>query len=53
MYAQRWLIAHTEWVDALNELARQLDTGAIYDRDLVAITGALQAVLNAHQRRRR
>jgi hypothetical protein len=44
---------HTEWVGVLGELTRQLDTGAIYDRDLPAVTSALQTLLDAHQRRRR
>ncbi len=35
----------------LGELARQLDDGRIYDRDLAALTAALRTVLAAHSRR--
>lgn len=36
----------------LSELARQLEDGRIYDRDLVALATALNTVLNAYSRRR-
>ncbi len=39
------------WVDALHELARQLDAGKIYDRDLPALTNALNEALDAYARR--
>ena len=39
------------WPAALHELARQLDTGAVYDRDLPALTAALNTVLDAYARR--
>lgn len=42
---------HAEWVGVLNELAQQLDTGAIYDRDLLELTGAMNEVLDAFGRR--
>lgn len=42
---------HAEWVGVLNELAEQLDTGALYDRDLPELTGALNQVLDAFGRR--
>lgn len=42
---------HADWVGVLNELARQLDTGDIYDRDLPELTGALNQVLDAFGRR--
>ncbi|MEO8887794.1 MAG: hypothetical protein ABI429_00620 [Jatrophihabitantaceae bacterium] len=35
----------------LDELAAQLDTGALYDRDLPELTGALNRVLDAFGRR--
>jgi hypothetical protein len=35
----------------LQELATQLDTGAIYDRDLPELTAALNHVLEAFARR--
>jgi hypothetical protein len=44
---------HAEWVAILQELAAQLDTGAIYDRDLPALTAALNRVLEAFERRPR
>jgi hypothetical protein len=46
-----------EWAAAIAELARQLDTGRIYDRDLAVVTAAvteLNTALNrrlAHRRR--
>jgi hypothetical protein len=42
---------HAEWIGVLHELAEQLDTGAIYDRDLPDLTGALNQVLDAFARR--
>lgn len=39
------------WPPVLTELARQLDTGTVYDRDLPALTTALNAVLDAYARR--
>lgn len=41
----------TEWAPALHELARQLDAGRVYDRDLGALADGLTEVLNALQRR--
>ncbi len=40
-----------DWVALLSELARQLDDGRIYDRDLATLTAALRTVLAAHSRR--
>jgi hypothetical protein len=42
---------HQEWVATLSELATQLDAGAVYDRDLPALTSALNGVLDAFSRR--
>jgi hypothetical protein len=42
---------HQQWVEVLDELAAQLDTGAIYDRDLTELTGALNRALEAFGRR--
>jgi hypothetical protein len=39
------------WVDVLQVLAQQLDSGAVYDRHLLAIAIAAQDVLRAAQRR--
>lgn len=39
------------WIAALHELARQLNTGRIYDRDLPALNDALNEVLDAYARR--
>ncbi len=39
------------WISALHELARQLDAGKIYDRDLPALTVALNEALDAYARR--
>jgi hypothetical protein len=38
------------WVDLLRVLAQQLDSGAVYDRHLLAIAVAAQDVLRAAQR---
>ena len=42
---------HQQWVEVLDELAAQLDSGAIYDRDLPELTGALNRALEAFGRR--
>ena len=42
---------HRHWVEVLDELAAQLDSGAIYDRDLPELTGALNRALEAFGRR--
>jgi hypothetical protein len=42
---------HQEWVAMLGDLATQLDAGAVYDRDLPALTSALNVVLDAFSRR--
>jgi hypothetical protein len=44
---------HADWGDTLLELGRQLDRGAIYDRDLPIVAGALRDVLAAFERRAR
>lgn len=35
------------WAPALHELARQIDTGKLYDRDLPDLTAGLTSVLDA------
>ncbi|MGZ4532047.1 MAG: hypothetical protein ACXVXP_06820 [Mycobacteriaceae bacterium] len=40
-----------DWPRVLGELAHQLEDGRIYDRDLVALAGALNAVHEAYDRR--
>jgi hypothetical protein len=40
-----------DWVSVLHELARQLDDGRVYDRDLTDLATALNAVLDAYGRR--
>lgn len=44
---------HGEWTEALRELARQLDTGRLYDRDLSSLAEALEGVVAAFDRRAR
>lgn len=44
-------LRHQHWVEVLDELAAQLDSGAIYDRDLPELTGALNRALGAFGRR--
>lgn len=39
------------WPAALSDLARQLDSGRVYDRDLPALADALREVLSALDRR--
>jgi hypothetical protein len=42
---------HDRWPPLLDELARQLDTGAIYDKDVQPLARALSDVLAAFERR--
>jgi len=44
---------HAQWGDTLHELSRQLDRGAVYDRDLPVVAGALREVLASFNRRAR
>jgi hypothetical protein len=39
------------WAGALHELARQIGTGKVYDRDLPALASAVDAVITALNRR--
>jgi hypothetical protein len=41
----------SQWVDALHELARQVDVGLLYDRDLPAVAEQLDRVGAALRRR--
>lgn len=41
------------WLSVLTELARQLDTGRIYDRDLPAVMAAIDALCESANRRLR
>jgi hypothetical protein len=40
-----------DWPTLLDELARQLNDGRVYDRDLPSLARALEPVLQAHRRR--
>ncbi|MPQ98387.1 hypothetical protein GB931_10745 [Modestobacter sp. I12A-02628] len=40
-----------DWPRLLGELGGQLDDGRVYDRDLPALTRALQPVLESYRRR--
>lgn len=40
-----------DWADALHELARQVDAGKVYDRDLPAIAEGVEQVITALNRR--
>lgn len=44
---------HQDWLPLLLELATQLDNGALYDRDLPALTKSVNHVLGVFARRRR
>lgn len=41
----------TEWVALLEQLARQLDNGRVYDRDLTAVRTALRLAVESAARR--
>jgi hypothetical protein len=41
----------TEWAELLEQLARQLDDGRVYDRDLPEIRAALAMVVESSARR--
>src|SRR3954453_21335181 len=40
-----------DWARLLQDLASQLDDGRVYDRDLLSLSGALNAVFDAYRRR--
>jgi hypothetical protein len=42
-----------DWPRLLGELARQLDDGRVYDRDLPGVARAVEPVLQAYRRRAR
>ncbi len=44
-------LTRRDWPQALQELAQQIDDGRIYDRDLSGLSVALDAVLDAYNRR--
>lgn len=44
-------LTRRDWARLLDELARQLDDGPVYDRDLRELASALDAVLQAYRRR--
>jgi hypothetical protein len=44
-------LRHRQWIEVLDELAAQRDSGAVYDRDLSELTGALNRALEAFGRR--
>jgi hypothetical protein len=41
----------TGWVEALHELARQVDAGKVYDRDLAALANGVDKLITALTRR--
>ncbi len=43
--------ARRDWPGLLDELARQIEDGRVYDRDLVDLTHALGTVLEAYRLR--
>jgi hypothetical protein len=43
--------ARRDWPGLLKELARQIEEGRVYDRDLVNLSPALETVLEAYRRR--
>jgi hypothetical protein len=43
--------ARRDWPGLLDQLARQVDDGRVYDRDLLDLSDALGAVLEAYRRR--
>ncbi|WP_245160198.1 hypothetical protein [Blastococcus sp. CT_GayMR20] len=44
-------LTRRDWLHALQKLTQQLDDGRVYDRDLPRLATALDAVLEAYNRR--
>ena len=49
--AVRWPSATSDWVTALQDLTRHVETGRVYDRDLEDLAGAVNELVGAMVRR--
>jgi len=51
--AVRWPTATSEWLTAIRDLTRRVETGRVYDRDLKSLGGAVNDLIAAVARRER
>lgn len=49
--AVRWPSATSDWVTAIGDLTRRVETGRVYDRDLEDLAGAVNELVGAMVRR--
>jgi hypothetical protein len=49
--AVRWPTATSDWVTAIRDLTRRVETGRVYDRDLESLAGAVNDLVGALVRR--
>lgn len=49
--AVRWPSATSDWVTAIRDLTRRVETGRVYDRDLESLAGAVNDLVGALVRR--
>jgi len=49
--AVRWPSATSDWVTAIRDLTRRIETGRVYDRDLDSLAGAVNDLVGALVRR--
>ncbi|MCA0336974.1 MAG: hypothetical protein LCH66_08915 [Actinobacteria bacterium] len=49
--AVRWPSATSDWVTAIRDLTRRVETGRVYDRDLEELAGAVNELVGAMVRR--
>ena len=49
--AVRWPSATSDWVPAIRDLTRRVETGRVYDRDLEDLAGAVNELVGAMVRR--
>lgn len=49
--AMRWPSATSDWVMAIRDLTRRVETGRVYDRDLESLAGAVNDLVGAMVRR--
>ena len=49
--AVRWPSATSDWVTAIRDLTRRVETGRVYDRDLEDLAGAVNELVGAMVRR--
>ena len=49
--AMRWPSATSDWVMAIRDLTRRVETGRVYDRDLESLADAVNDLVGAMARR--